>query len=261
MTLPLLVLVASLCLQITTQESSPAEACRARIAEGKRLAHEAVSAADARPLAAARDAFAAAVAADASSAPALYHLAWVESTQAVNTLTEPKVQAQALKDAAKHCEAAVEKDPHSADAKALLASIYGIQISKNFMLGATLGQKSTDLVEEAVKLAPENPRVWIAHGAAKLHTPPMFGGDPEVAVKDFEKSVQLAEKERHDDPLAPEWGRVESLAWLGRALEKVGRDDDAKKAYERALALEPEYGWVKRVLLPALEKRMDKQEE
>jgi Flp pilus assembly protein TadD len=50
------------------------------------------------------------------------------------------------------------------------------------------------------------------------------------------------------------WGHGESLVWLGIAKQKSGDAAGARTAWKKALELEPNYGWVKYVLLPSLEK-------
>ena len=64
-----------------------------------------------------------------------------------------------LDDAVAHLEAAVKLDDKFAEAHALLASCYGQQISTNFLLGMTLGAKSSAAMSKALQLEPENPRL------------------------------------------------------------------------------------------------------
>jgi Tfp pilus assembly protein PilF len=48
----------------------------------------------------------------------------------------------------------------------------------------------------------------------------------------------------------PDWGKAEVHAWIG--LAHLDRDETilARKAFERALQIDPDYGWVRYVLLP-----------
>ncbi|HST07740.1 MAG TPA: tetratricopeptide repeat protein, partial [Gemmatimonadaceae bacterium] len=59
-----------------------------------------------------------------------------------------------------------------------------------------------------------------------------------------------------DHPVSPEpsWGKAEAYAWLGQVLQKENKKADAIAAYNKALALEPGYTWVKMVLLPSAQK-------
>ena len=53
----------------------------------------------------------------------------------------------------------------------------------------------------------------------------------------------------------PEWGYLETLAWTGQVYAKLGNVDTARFYYTKVLTIEPEYGWVKYVLLPTLDKQ------
>ena len=55
------------------------------------------------------------------------------------------------------------------------------------------------------------------------------------------------------DPLQPVWGHDEVYAWIG--LAHLDRDERgrARAALEKALEIEPEFGWVRYVLLPGME--------
>ena len=50
----------------------------------------------------------------------------------------------------------------------------------------------------------------------------------------------------------PGWTQADAWAWLGRVLVKKGDVPSARRAYQRALELEPNYLWVTKVLLPGL---------
>ena len=49
-------------------------------------------------------------------------------------------------------------------------------------------------------------------------------------------------------------GRVDAHAWLGQVLARKGDRAAARAEYDEALALAPNSGWVKNVLVPALER-------
>jgi predicted TPR repeat methyltransferase len=52
----------------------------------------------------------------------------------------------------------------------------------------------------------------------------------------------------------PHWGHTEALTWLGFARQKTGDLAAARAAWQQALAIEPNYAWVKFALLPSLDK-------
>ena len=160
-----------------------------------------------------------------------------------------------LKDAIDHLKRAAKIDSTMADAWALLAGCYGQRMGLDPMRGMSLDPKSSEVMEKAMTLAPKNPRVWIIGGTQDYFTPSMFGGDKEQALEKFKKAARLAEQESVSDPLKPNWGHVEAHAWIGIAHMNAERYDQARTAFEKALDVNPDYGWVKYVLLPKLDKK------
>jgi len=86
-----------------------------------------------------------------------------------------------------------------------------------------------------------------------MFTPKMFGGGTDKAEQDLRRALTYFETDQPTAP-APSWGRADAYIWLGQALHKNDRIDDARAAYEKALELQPENGWVRNVLLPSLDR-------
>jgi tetratricopeptide (TPR) repeat protein len=160
---------------------------------------------------------------------------------------------RALDEADLLLEQATAKAP-TADALALRSATLGLMIglSGNPLSGMTLGPKSSGLVDRAMEIDPKNPRVWLIRGMSAMFTPKMFGGGTDKAERDLKKAIELFEAERSVAP-APSWGHAEAYVWLGQALQKDEKLDEARVAYQKALAIEPGYQWVQRVLLPSLD--------
>jgi tetratricopeptide (TPR) repeat protein len=159
---------------------------------------------------------------------------------------------QVLTDAIDHLKHATEADPKMADAWALLSACYGQMMGIHPMKGMSLGPKADKALEKAQVSAPQNPRVWIISGTQDYFTPGVFGGEKERALEKFEKAVWLAEQETVEDPLMPDWGHTEAHAWIGIAHMNAKRCDQARTAFETALDISPDYGWIQSVLLPKL---------
>jgi tetratricopeptide (TPR) repeat protein len=168
---------------------------------------------------------------------------------------DEKRRERTLKDAISHLQRATKIDAEMADAWALLTGCYGQMMGMHPMRSMSLGPKANEAMKKAKTLAPKNPRVWIISGTQDYFTPSMFGGDKEQALQKFKKAARLAEQESVDDPLMPDWGHAEAHAWIGIAHMNAERYDRARTAFETALDLNPNYGWVKSALLPELEKR------
>jgi tetratricopeptide (TPR) repeat protein len=160
---------------------------------------------------------------------------------------------RALDEADMLLEQATAKSP-TADALALRSSVIGMMIglSGNPLSGMTLGPKSTGLLDRAKELEPKNPRVWLVSGMSNMFTPKMFGGGTDKAEQDLRKALTLFETDQPVPP-APSWGRADAYIWLGQALQKNDKPDEARTAYQKALELQPKNGWVLYVLLPSLD--------
>jgi tetratricopeptide (TPR) repeat protein len=136
---------------------------------------------------------------------------------------------------------------------ALRSSVLGQLIGTNPLRGMTLGPRSGNAMDRAIELGPRNPRVWMLRGVGAMFTPAMFGGGVDKSEEYLRKAIALFADDRPVPPL-PAWGHAEAYAWLGQALHKQKRIDDARAAYAKSLELQPENGWVRHVLLPALDR-------
>jgi len=140
-------------------------------------------------------------------------------------------------------------DAPLAESHALLGTILGRQMDRSVSRAIfSSGQWEREL-NTAERLGPGNPRVLLLRGINAFHAPSQFGG--MTKARDY-FAAAVAAFERDAPPAGyPAWGRAEAYAWLGRAYVRLGEPDRATDAYRRALALEPEYSWVRDVLLPA----------
>jgi tetratricopeptide (TPR) repeat protein len=107
-------------------------------------------------------------------------------------------------------------------------------------------------LDTALTLAPQDPRVALLNGMARLHAPRAFDGGPATAEREFRRALLLFEADTANG-FAPRWGRTEAWIWLGIALEEQDRRDEARNAYESALAVAPGHAWVTTTLLPHLD--------
>lgn len=176
-----------------------------------------------------------------------------QATLLINTANRPDDAAKVLEEAAELFtrSAAVLAWPET---PALHASVLGQQIALGgAMAGMRLGGRADDLFTRAVRLGPDNPRVLMLRGIAALYKPRMFGGGSDKARTDLQRAVELFPNQA-PTPGAPRWGHAEAWAWLGQAHAAEKDVAAARTAYARALELQPDYGWVKYELLPALDK-------
>jgi tetratricopeptide (TPR) repeat protein len=136
---------------------------------------------------------------------------------------------------------------------ALLTAVLGSMIGADPSLAQTLGPDIQDHMTAAMSSGPNNPRVWLLTGIGSIYTPQEYGGGLSKAETQLDKAIELFNTD-HPVPPAPSWGRAEAYAWLGQVLQKENKPADALVAYNKSLALEPNYVWVKSGLLPTLKK-------
>jgi tetratricopeptide (TPR) repeat protein len=193
----------------------------------------------------------------ATGAPArplvAYAVAYIDWRLAFNPSVSAAEQDDLLDEAETQLKAGLKADPKSAEALALLSGVYGAKIAHSPMRGILLGPRSSGAIEDAVKLEPNNPRVLLSQAIGKFNTPAMFGGSESQAESLIRRALAAFQTEPVSKPW-PNWGRFDAHAWLGQMLAKRGDKAGAKAEYDEALAIAPNSGWVRHVLLPALQK-------
>lgn len=145
-------------------------------------------------------------------------------------------------------ETLIDRNKNNGEPRALLAALYGMQMAYSPMKGMFLGAKSGSLMDQALKRSPASPLVWKLHANAKFFTPETWGGDLKEAITAYEKAVTLYESA--PDKAKDNWFYIDTLAFLGKAYEKNNQVSRAIEVYKKALSAEPDYQWVKSVLLP-----------
>lgn len=152
----------------------------------------------------------------------------------------------------------IKKNDKASEAKALLATIYGMKMSFKGANPVILGPQSNILIREAIKEAPDNPRVIMQAGINKMYTPEFFGGSKTKALELFKKAAAIFDTVKPGNSLLPDWGKTESLAWLGIDYENLGKTEEAVKIFKQALSRDSGYAWIKYALLPQAEKKLAK---
>lgn len=166
---------------------------------------------------------------------------------------DAKVVQPRLDNAIQHLEQAIKIDRKFPDALALLTSFFGEKMRLDPSTGMQYGPRAQQLLGQAMALAPSNPRVVMFNALSTFYTPEMWGGSQQRGLEGFREAAALFEEEALDDPLLPAWGHEEAYAWVGLAEAELGNTAAARTAYEKALAINPAFGWVKYTLLPQLD--------
>jgi len=201
---------------------------------------------------------------DTQKALAHYYAAYANYRLGTIIFQENESRSQnQLEQAARQLKETLQIRPRLAEAHALLASVYGQLLQHVPERGSELGPKSARHMEQALNLAPDNPRVLLLKAISEFYTPEKWGGSKVKAHKRFRAATQAFEREAQPDSqtsrranasLDPTWGHAEAYAWLGLASLKLDQPMSAKRAFKNALEVNSEYSWVKQRLLPKLRK-------
>jgi tetratricopeptide (TPR) repeat protein len=190
---------------------------------------------------------------DAENDLAKYYLAYLEYKLYQLKYANTKVDVDKYYDTAlEYCKGLIDKKKYVSEAQTIMAGLYLMRLAANQMEAMSLFPKIEELLTEAESAPENNPRPFIVRGEMQFYTPEAFGGSVVKALESFSKAVTLFETGKKNEAI--NWGYEESLAWLGQAYAKNNLTDKARETYNKVLKLEPEYRWVKYVLLPALDK-------
>lgn len=98
--------------------------------------------------------------------------------------------------------------PDKAEMLCLRSMIASARIQVNPMIrGAKYGPLSNQLLEQAKKSAPDNPRVYLLLGQGAFYTPAMFGGGKDKAKPILETALEKFKTFQPANELAPHWGK------------------------------------------------------
>jgi len=84
-----------------------------------------------------------------------------------------------------------------------------------------------------------------------FYSPGMFGGNKKEAIRYYEKAISLLEENRETEN---NWQYLNLLTTLAQQYKYLGKQEAARKTYEKILQIEPDYIWVKDELSPQLKK-------
>lgn len=161
-----------------------------------------------------------------------------------------------LNTAISQLEKVTEMAPNFAEGWALLGNCYGMKATGMFS-AMRYGPKSEEAIDKALELAANNPRVEMINGIGLMYKPALFGGSNQKAIAAFKDAGKYYRQWQPESALHPDWGHAENYAWLAQAYLEEDQPQKAREAYKQALRIDPDYYWVKQILLPELEEQTE----
>jgi tetratricopeptide (TPR) repeat protein len=124
-------------------------------------------------------------------------------------------------------ERAVALKPDISEYHRILGTLCGQVVPANVLLGMSYGKRAQDEIQKAITLDAKSAKAYLARGIGNYYLPAMFGGGPELAVRDMQRTIELDNQS------------AEAYLWLGLALRKLHRNEEAREAFTKSLALNP----------------------
>ncbi len=147
-------------------------------------------------------------------------------------------------------ERVIKEHPKWGEPKAVLSSVMGLQMAYSPFKGAFLGMKSGSYMSKAMKENPDSPIVMKLYAGSKQHTPALWGGDKKIALKYYQKVIDHYEQ---TNETINNWVYADALANVGIVYLELDEKTEAKEAFGKALAYEPDFLWVKKGLMPKVQ--------
>jgi superkiller protein 3 len=183
------------------------------------------------------DEYSAAAAKTPGDADAQYRVALAASYLAEVAIEQHdrKQGRQAAEQGIKAAEKAISLKPEVAEYYRVLATLCGQAIT-DVLSGLSYGPRARDAVDRAIEKAPKSSSVYVARGVGSYYLPAQLGGGAKQAIADFQKALELDPK------------NAEAYLWLGLSLRKENRDAEARQAFTKSLALNPNRVWARQQL-------------
>jgi tetratricopeptide (TPR) repeat protein len=133
-------------------------------------------------------------------------------------------------------ERAIALKSENAEYYRVLGTLCGQVIPANVLAAMSYGNRAQDAIEKAIALDPKSSQAYLARGIGNYYKPSMFGGGPELAIRDIRRAIEL-------DPQS-----AEAYLWLGLAQRKLHQNAEARVAFAKSLELNPRRIWTKQQL-------------
>ncbi|MEM1080158.1 MAG: hypothetical protein AAGH65_01115 [Pseudomonadota bacterium] len=143
-------------------------------------------------------------------------------------------------------ETAIESGEQSGESHALLASCLGRLAAGGMMAGMRYGTDSSNMLDESIFIAPDNPRVLMLAAVSDYNKPVIWGGDIDRAERRLREAVEGIEMNPINDaePWRPAWGQVDVYGHLAIVLDRLEQGEAALAVLDQAAERGLQSGWL-----------------
>jgi tetratricopeptide (TPR) repeat protein len=168
--------------------------------------------------------------------------------------TERKKEAQTwMEKMEKNLEILENKKFQPSMIAAYRGSMIGFRIGINKMQAPFIGGKSIAFAKSAMQLDPKNPLGYMLYGNILFYTPEFFGGSKDEAMGHYLKAQKNMESNQRW--VQENWNYLNLLTVVATAYYEYGEQEKALMYLKKALAIAPNFQWVKKELYPKFQKR------
>ncbi len=159
-------------------------------------------------------------------------------------------QKKLMDDALAHLDSAINIKENLVDAYAVKRRCVQWRYFLDPSTAKTVRLESQAALEKAKALSPENPLVILEEALDLFYKPAAAGGDQEKGLARFKEAIERFEQLQKTDMAYMKWWQAMTYMILGRSYLGMEKPEDAERAFNAALALEPTFEMVKNGLLP-----------
>ena len=144
--------------------------------------------------------------------------------------------------------AALRRDPRFTEAHALQGACYGYLAGLGGFGAIRNGGRSAKATEAALALEAGNPRAILTDAFSLYVRPKIAGGDKAQGCARFRAAAAAFDAAPPAAPSGIAWGAPEAHYWVGRCATEAGDPALARREYEKALALAPDFTAARKAL-------------
>lgn len=161
--------------------------------------------------------------------------------------------SQYLDDAWELLEELEERNVSLSMTSAYRSAFYGFAIGLSSYKAPFFGPRSITSVKKALAIDSLNWFATMQYAHVLYYMPEIFGGSKTQALSLYVRSEQIYES---NDFIAGDWNYLNLLVTIGRVYDEMNNLAQARRYYEKAMFVEPQFWWVKEKLYPELLKRI-----